>query len=356
MKKMMLSLTMWGVTMGSMAGAQTGSPAGATPQLPASGSAGTAPNRTIGAPNSALADTQGPAAPAAVTFPPTDPKNFTATNPTQQTVDSFLHSVWGVDENRQWRVASIQPASSPEFVKVEVYVADKRQPARIGNYTFLVTPDGKHAVAGDLTPFGANPFRETRATLQGRADGPARGASGKDLELVEFADLQCPSCKAAQSTMDQLLKDFPQARIVYQNLPLPGVHPFAIQAAEVGNCVRQAKGDPAFFVYAQKVYDTQNDLTTEKGDATLRAAVTATGADPASVMACASLPATRAAVDASAKLAADLGISATPTLAVNGRLLPLSQLPYAALKKIIVYQGQLDGIAVKEQPSLSTLK
>ncbi len=354
MKKMMLGLAMWGVTMASMTGAQTGSPAAT--QSPAPGAPGPAPNRTISAPNSAVADTQSPAAPAAIKFPPTDPKNFTAANPTPQTVDSFLHSVWGVDENRQWQVASIQPASSPGFVKVEVYVADKRQPARVGTYSFLVTPDGKHAVAGDLTPFGANPFGETRATLQQRADGPARGASSKDLELVEFADLQCPNCKAAQSTMDQLAKDFPQAHIVFQNLPLPGVHPFAMQAAEVGNCVRQAKGDPVFFLYAQKVYDTQADLTTDKADATLRAAVTAAGADPASVMACASQPATKAAVDASAKLATDLGVTGTPTIAVNGRLLPLSQIPYAGLKKIVVYQGQLDGIAVKEQPSLSTLK
>ena len=71
---------------------------------------------------------------------------------------------------------------------------------------------------------------------------------------------------------------------------------------------------------------------------------------------CASSPATKAAVDASIKLASDLGISATPTLVINGRVLPLTQVPYAALKRVIVYQGQLDGIAVKEQPALSTLK
>ncbi len=271
-------------------------------------------------------------------------------------MDTFLRAVWGVDENREWRVAAIQPAPVPGFVKVEVYVGDKRQPTRVGNYTFLVTPDGKHAVQGDLAPFGMRPFADIRATLQQRADGPSRGAAGKDLELVEFADLQCPNCKAAQSTMDQIVKDFPQAHVVFQNLPLPAVHPFAMQAAEVGNCVRQAKGDAAFFVYAQKVYDTQTDLITDKADATLRAAVTAAGADPAAAIACAATPAVRAAVDASVKLASDLGISGTPTLVINGRVLPITSVPYAALKRVIVYQGQLDGIAVKEQPSLTTLK
>lgn len=301
-------------------------------------------------------DPQGASAPVGpVQFPAVKPDSFTATSPSQATVESFLHSMWGLDENREWRIAGIQPAAAPGFVRVEVYVADKRQPTRVGTATFLITPDGKHAVAGDLLPFGANPFADTRTLLQQQADGPARGAASKDLELVEFADLQCPGCKAAQSTMDQIGKDFPQAHIVYQNLPLVGVHPFAMQAAEVGNCVRQAKGDPAFFVFAQKVYDTQADLTTEKADTTLRAAVTAAGADPAAVMACAAQPATKAAVEASMKLAAGLGIVGTPTLSVNGRLVPLSQVPYPVLKKVIVYQGQLDGITVKEQPSLSSL-
>ncbi len=336
--------------------AQTPSaPAGTRTPLPAA--SGQTPGKGAAMPGAPANQVQPPAAPAEpVRFPAVDPKRFSAPSPTRETVDAFLHAVWGVDENRQWSVSSIEPATVPGFVKVEVYVADKRQPARMGTYGFLITPDGKHAVQGDLAPFGTHPFADIRATLQQRADGPARGAASKDLEMVEFADLQCPNCKAAQSTMDQIVKDFPQAHVVFQNLPLPSVHPYAMQAAEVGNCVRQAKGDAAFFTYAQKVYDTQTDLTAEKADATLKAAVTAAGADPAATMSCASSPATRAAVDASVKLASDLGISATPTLVINGRVLPLTSVPYAALKRVIVYQGQLDGIAIKEQPSLSTLR
>ena len=342
--------------MGWVAGAQTAAGGARTPLPAATGQAPASPASPQSNANAAT-QAQSPAAPpAAIKFPEIDPKNFTATTPTRETVDSFLHSVWGLDENRQWRVTAIQPAAVAGFVRVEVFVGDKRQPTRVGNYSFMVTPDGKHAVQGDLAPFGAKPFEDMRTTLEQRADGPSRGAASKDLELVEFADLQCPSCKAAQGTMDDLARDFPQARIVYQNLPLPSVHPFAMQAAEVGNCVRQSKGDAAFFAYAKKVYDAQADLTAEKVDATLRAGVTAAGADPAAVMTCSTQPATRAAVETSMKLASDLGITGTPTLVVNGRALPLGQVPYAALKNVVVYQGKLDGIAVKEQPSLTTLK
>ena len=86
-----------------------------------------------------------------------------------------------------------------------------------------------------MIDFGRDPFAEARKLLQERAMGPARGAKGKELLLVEFADLQCPHCKDAQATMDKLVQDFPQARVVYENFPLASIHPFATRAA--GRCL-----------------------------------------------------------------------------------------------------------------------
>ena len=63
--------------------------------------------------------------------------------------------------------------------------------------------------------------------MQQKADGPYRGSAAKDLELVEFADFQCPHCKEAQANMDKLVADFPKARIVFQNDPILSIHPQA---------------------------------------------------------------------------------------------------------------------------------
>lgn len=351
MKNVMFSLAAIVAAAGMVGKAQT---AGATSSSQPQASGTTLSTRQ------ATPAPQGPVAPSSLapapTFPPVNPKNFTAPSPTTDTMNSFLKALWGYDENRQWSVAAIQPTPAAGVVRVIVLVAEKTQPGKLAQTVLYITPDGKHAIAGEVIPFGAQPFAELRATLQQHADGPARGAAGKELEIVEFADLQCPNCKAAQGTMDQIVQDFPQAHVVFQNLPIPSAHPFAMKAAEIGNCVRKAKGDPAFFTYAQKVYDTQGELTADRADTALRAAVTAAGADPATVMTCASLPETQAAVEASVKLAQDAGVSSTPTLVVNGRMLPMAQVPYEVLKKIIVFQGQLDGVAVKVQPSLKSLK
>ena len=100
----------------------------------------------------------------------------------------------------------------------------------------------------------------------------------------------------------------------------------------------------------------QDGLTTERGTATLEAAVTKAGGNPKAVEACAATPAIRAEVDAQKKLGEDIGVDQTPMLSVNGHLLPASQIPYEVLKKIIAYQAGQDGVVVHLQPTLSTLK
>ena len=278
-------------------------------------------------------------------FPPTDPKNFTAASPTTETVDQFLTALWGYDTNRLWRVFSIQSTPAPGVSRVTVLVAEKTANAKVQPTAFFVTPDGKHAIAGDgVIDFGAKPFAANRQILQARADGPSRGASNKDLELVEFADMQCPHCKDAQASMDRLLQDFPNARVVYQNFPIASIHPFAVKAAEYGVCVAKARPD-AFWTYLQAVYDTQGGLTAEDGDATLKAAVTKAGGDPAAVDACAATPATKAQVDASVQLGKDVGVDQTPILLINGHMVPVSpaSIPYETLKQIVAFQAQQDG-------------
>jgi protein-disulfide isomerase len=145
------------------------------------------------------------------------------------------------------------------------------------------------------------------------------------------------------------VKDFPNARVVYQSFPLVELHPFAFKAAAYGVCITKQKND-AFFPYAAAVYDTQAALTPETGDETLKNAVTKAGLDPAAIDACAATQATKDAVNASIKLAQDAGVEQTPTLAVNGHLLPLTQIPYETLKSIVSYQAVLDGVNTGAAP------
>jgi protein-disulfide isomerase len=295
------------------------------------------------------APAQNPSAPApaaAPVFPKPDPKNFNAAHPTKDEVNAFLTASWGYDENRIWQVQAILKTQIDGLSKVIVYIGDKTGKEKASAFQFWAMPDGKHIIAGDeLYPFGEHPYTANRATIQEQADGPYRGSASKDLELVEFADFQCPHCKEAQANMDKLAVDFPKARIVFQNYPLEKIHPQAKVAAAYGYCVSKLGGSSAFFQFADATFEGQDGLATPDGATlTLNSSVTKAGLDPAKVSACAAAPDTSDAVEKSVKLAEDLNVSSTPMLLINGRQMPVGGVAYDTLKKVVEWQEKLDGI------------
>jgi len=288
-------------------------------------------------------------------FPPINLKNFTADSPTTAEVNAFLKQVWGYDDSRIWRVAAIRKTQAPGVVQVVVFTADKAHPEKLARSEFFITPDGKHAIAGGVVDFGATPFADRRALMQQEANGPAEGAAGKDLLMVLFVDLLNGRSKEGQEAANNLVKDIPQARLVVENLPADG-SPYAFHTAAEGVCVRKVKGDSAFFAYSQEVYAKQKGLTAATLQATLDEAVEAAGGDAKSVNACSLTPETKANVEASIALAGKAGVESAPMLVVNGRVLPPVDVSYDALKRIVAYQGKLDGLTVNVQPTLSNLK
>ena len=286
-----------------------------------------------------------PAPPAATTepkFPPINPANFTADSPTKEQVEQFLHTSWGYDENRVWEVYAIEKTAAPGVSKVTIFLAEKPNP-QVANLSFFVTPDGHHLISQEsLLDFGPHPYEQNYRILQQRADGPSQGAAARQFELVEFADFECPHCKAAQPIAKRLIQDFPQARYVFEMFPLVSIHPAAFKAAAFGACVAQQGGDTDFFKYADAIFEAQAELEGQDAEQALRNAVTPTGLDPDKIAACADSPATRTAVEASMKLGQDVGVDETPTLFIDGRAVPMMGIPYEELKKIIEWQFSLD--------------
>jgi len=287
-----------------------------------------------------------PAAPAAPpVFPAPDPADFTASEPTKDVVNAFMQANLGFDQNAMWQVQAIQKTEITGMSKVVVFVGDKTGKQQPYRFAFFTTPDQKHIVVGEkIIAFGEHPFAANRALLQQRADGPYRGSASKDLEIVEFADFQCPHCKAAQANMEKIATDFPKARIVFQNDPLPSIHPQSVTAAAYATCVAKQAGSTAFFQFAAAVFDAQDGLATADGATlTLNSAATKAGLDPAKISACAASPETKAVVDSSIKLSKDLQISSVPTLVINGREVAANA-AYETLKQIIEYQAKTDGV------------
>lgn len=278
-------------------------------------------------------------------FSKPDPTHFTAATPTIETINAFTHAMKGFDENILWQVEAVQKTPIEGMSRVVIVFADKSSQDKPTPTVFFALPDGKHIVAGgSILPFGAQPFAEARALMQQKANGPFRGSADKDLMLVEFADFQCPHCKAAQANMEKLAVDYPNARIVFMSDPIASIHPQAVRAASFGACVAKLAGNTAFFNFASSVFEGQDGLGTPDGATlTINSSLAKAGVDQAKATACADAAETKAAVDASIAAAAALQINQVPTLVVNGRVL-LATVPYDLLKKVIDFQMKLDNV------------
>ena len=121
-------------------------------------------------------------------------------------------------------------------------------------------------------------------------NGPSRGPADAPVTVVEFSDLQCPHCKEAQPTIDKLMAEEKNARLVFQNFPLPS-HDWAAKAAYYGDCIGRTSPD-AFWKYVASVYDAQKDITASNADEKLTALAEQAGAKGADTAACAAKPET----------------------------------------------------------------
>jgi len=250
--------------------------------------------------------------------------------PSEATVNAFLEQMFGYDSTLSWRVVSIKPSEAQGLAEVEVVI---QGPQGAQSPKFYVSPDGRHAVVGELMPFGAHPFDAVRKELAQRATGPSRGPADAPVTLIEFSDLQCPHCKEAQPNMDRLMREDNNIRMVFQGFPLPA-HDWAEKAAEYADCVARGSND-AFWKFIDSVYQSQSDITVSNADEKLTNLADQAGVKGTDVATCAVKPETAGRVQRSVSLGKSLDVNSTPTMFINGRKLSVGGLPYDVLQKLV---------------------
>ena len=238
----------------------------------------------------------------------------TAALPTEETVNSFMQQTLGYDSSVTWKVSSIKPSVAAGLSEVTVVLTSPKGQSLT---TFFVSEDGRHAIAGEIMPFGAKPYAPAQEALLKGVNGPAKGPDKSAVTIVEFSDLQCPHCKDAQPVIDKLLAAEPNARFVFQNYPLP-MHNWAAKAAGYADCIGRSSND-AFWKFVQGTFDEQANITEANADEKLTGIADSAGVKGADMAACANKPETRAHVEKSVQLGTDVGVTGTPTLFINGR-------------------------------------
>lgn len=272
-----------------------------------------------------------------VTSQPVSAKTPTAANvPSEETVNAFMRHMFGYDPSVSWEVVAIKPSALAGISEVNVVI---KNPQGQQSTRFYVAADGQHALIGEIIPFGSEPFAPARKALEKGINGPSRGPADAPVIIVEFSDLQCPHCKEAQPTIDKLMAEEKNARLVFQNFPLQS-HDWAAKAAAYADCIGRNSND-AFWKFMQSVYDAQSDILTSNADEKLTALADKSGMKGSDIAACAAKPETASRVEHSVALGKSVDVTGTPTLFINGRRVGnIAGLPYDVLKQLVEFAAK----------------
>ena len=271
-----------------------------------------------------------------LTFVAAAQEKTSANLPSEETVNSFLQQTFGYDSTVTWKITAIKPSIAAGLAEVDVVLSNSQGQS---GTTLYVTPDGKHALTGEILPFGAKPYQPAKEALLKGVNGPSRGPDKAPVTIVEFSDLQCPHCKDAQPIIDKLLTEEPNARFVFQNFPLPS-HNWAAKAANYADCIGRSSKD-AFWKFVQGTFDAQSSITEANADEKLTAIADTAGVKGADMATCAAKADTKTRVEQSVALGQSVGVTGTPTVFVNGRRIGnVVGLPPEVLKGLVEFAAK----------------
>lgn len=166
------------------------------------------------------------------------------------------------------------------------------------------------------------PVPAQRRQLIQLQETPFDGANDGAIEVVEYSDMQCPSCKkrtADWTIVAGKLASSLKIRRFVKSYPLTDAHPWAFRAASAGRCLFQK--DPAlFFRWKGSVYNRQEQMDVASLDSFALDFAESSGFTESEFQACYLSP------RISERILSDLaegfvaGVRSTPTYIVDGVL------------------------------------
>lgn len=139
------------------------------------------------------------------------------------------------------------------------------------------------------------------------------------VKIIEYADFQCPYCKAFQADVNKVLKEYDgKILFVYKHLPLP-IHSQAENAALAGSCANE---QGKFQSYADNLFAKQDEWSKTAGSQKFKDYAWRLGLDGRQFAVCLDTKKYQDKVNADMAEADSFAISGTPGTFVNGTFLP----------------------------------
>jgi protein-disulfide isomerase len=263
-----------------------------------------------------------------------------------QKIERQVRATYSIPASVKISLSPLRPSDFPNYdaVTISMEGGEKKQ-----TYEFLLSKDGKTLARMTMLDLTKDPYVEAmkKINLSGR---PTRGNKDAKVVVVNFDDFECPFCSRMHQTLfPTLLKEYgDRVQFVYKDYPLTEIHPWATHAAVDANCLA-AQNNDAYWDFADHIHANQQEVNSQKSrdiQFTVLDRLTLEqgqkhNLDLAKLQSCVKAQ-DEAAIKVSMHEAEDVGVTATPTLFVNGQemdgALPIRELR-AALDQALQQAG-----------------
>lgn len=162
------------------------------------------------------------------------------------------------------KVSEPKPSEFGSWDQVTVDVNDQGQAK---SYSFLLSKDGKTLVHYSKFDLSADPNAKIMSQID-LAGRPVRGNKDAKVTVAVYDDFQCPYCARMYDTLfnDVMKRYGDRVKVVYKDFPLYEIHPWAVRAAEDANCLLEQSND-AFWQFSDQVHENQGTISRDEAAA-----------------------------------------------------------------------------------------
>ena len=268
-------------------------------------------------------------------------------------MENQVRAYYTIPAHVKLTISPLRPSDFPQYDALTITFdgGDKKQ-----TYDFLLSKDKKTLLRMTKLDLTKDPYAEAMNKIDIKGH-PTRGNKDAKVVVVNYDDLECPFCSRMHQTLfPELLKEYgDRVLFVYKDFPLSEIHPWAMHAAVDAGCLA-AENNDAYWEFADYIHANQHEVNSETTRNSQYAALDRIALkngqehslDGNKLQACIKAQ-NNEAVKASLKEGESLGMTATPTLFVNGQEVE-GALSSGDIRTIFDGALQQAGVALPDHP------
>lgn len=214
--------------------------------------------------------------------------------------------------------SDFRPSPYANLLSTTVSLSEPGKPAE--TQELFMTSDRRVLVVG-----GVFSLTEDRRGLALKnivmANQPRMGPSTAPVTIVEYSDLQCPTCARMHEFLENdVVKKYPgKVQVVFKEFPIPTIHDWTLTGSIANQCVYQISPN-SYVAYRSLIYKNQTGTNAGNVRDLMLSYGEQLGIDRLRLAGCIDSKASLPRVEANFVEGKNIGVQSTPTSFINGKM------------------------------------